>query len=72
MKGEKGQRHGHWYGHGQRKGRHRKEWKEESAQNFYHSAVFKTKVLAIQREIQALKQFQKTSRYKTCFAVVQT
>ena len=48
------------------------EWKEESSQDFYHSAVFKTKVLSVQRESQALKQFQKSSRYETCFVAVQT
>ena len=50
----------------------KKEWKEESSQNFYHSTVFKTKVLSVQRESQALKQFQKSRRYETCFVAVQT
>lgn len=50
----------------------RKAGKEGSSQNFMHSAVFKTKVLSFQRESQALKHFQRTSKYETCFVTVQT
>lgn len=52
--------------------KNRKAGKEESSQNFMHSAVFKTKDFSIQRESQALKHFQRTSRYKTCFVAAQT